>query len=317
MPIPRKVGYPCECGCGETASVGSRFINYHYSRTKEWKEKMSIARKGVELSKRHKVNISIALLDNKNCFGHRHTEKSKRKMSKSQKGHVVSDATKLKMSKSAKTRLRSPHTEETKLKISEAHTGKVVSNITREKLRKAASGKKSTDEAKRKIGAASKGNQYALGYKHTEKAKREISKAGKKSWSDPIHHKKRVENQKRLWVNPVFHKQQKTKMAQGNTVKPNKPEIELLSILQTLYPDDWKYVGDGSLVISGKNPDFVNVNGKKLIIELFGDYWHRNDSPRKRMGVFKPFGYRTLIVWERELNNQKALTHKINRFINR
>ncbi|KKK92633.1 hypothetical protein LCGC14_2700950, partial [marine sediment metagenome] len=79
---------------------------------------------------------------------------------------------------------------------------------------------------------------WAMGIGEAEKAKREISKAGKKSWSDPIHHKKRVENQKRLWVNPVFHKQQKTKMAQGNTVKPNKPEIELLSILQTLYPDD-------------------------------------------------------------------------------
>lgn len=30
--------------------------------------------------------------------------------------------------------------------------------------------------------------------------------------------------------------------------------------------------------IGGLCPDFVNCNGKKVIIELFGDYWHDLDE---------------------------------------
>lgn len=52
--------------------------------------------------------------------------------------------------------------------------------------------------------------------------------------------------------------------------KPNEYGKILDAILQEIFPNEWKYVGDGQLIINGKNPDWVNINGKKQLIELWG-----------------------------------------------
>jgi len=62
------------------------------------------------------------------------------------------------------------------------------------------------------------------------------------------------------------------KMMESMNIKPNKPENKVLNALNKYYPTQWKYTGDGSLIIDGLNPDFVNVNGHKYIIEVFGMY---------------------------------------------
>jgi len=36
----------------------------------------------------------------------------------------------------------------------------------------------------------------------------------------------------------------------------------------------FRYVGDGSFWIGNANPDFVDSNGKKICVEIFGEYWH-------------------------------------------
>ena len=68
------------------------------------------------------------------------------------------------------------------------------------------------------------------------------------------------------------------------------------------------------MILSGKIPDFVNVNGKKKLIELYGDYWHRNDNPQDRINLFKKFGWDTLVVWEKELKDEILLKEKILEF---
>lgn len=87
----------------------------------------------------------------------------------------------------------------------------------------------------------------------------------------------------------------------ASAVRPNIPEQKMMDLLNRLYPNEWKYVGNCGLVLGGLIPDFVNVNGKKLLIEVFGDYWHRNDNEQKRINHFKKFGYSTLIIWEHEI----------------
>ena len=96
---------------------------------------------------------------------------------------------------------------------------------------------------------------------------------------------------------------------------PNKTESKLFSVLDKCYPNEWKYVGDGSFVINGKNPDFINCNGKKLIIELFGEHWHDKDEEEPRKEIFKQFGYETLIIWANELRHIDELKTKLNKFI--
>lgn len=95
---------------------------------------------------------------------------------------------------------------------------------------------------------------------------------------------------------------------------PNKQETYLTELLEILYPKEWKYVGTGELIIAGKNPDFVNINGQKKIIELFGNYWHEKKEEKERPKVFEKYGYKTLIIWSSELDSKKKLLNKIHSF---
>jgi len=92
---------------------------------------------------------------------------------------------------------------------------------------------------------------------------------------------------------------------------PNKKEQILNRILKTNWPHEWKFVGDGRVVIEGKNPDFINTNGKKQIIELFGTYWHKESEVDERTNIFGKYGYKTLILWENELKNEQEVISKV------
>jgi very-short-patch-repair endonuclease len=94
----------------------------------------------------------------------------------------------------------------------------------------------------------------------------------------------------------------------------NNAEKKLLRDLNKLYPQQWVFVGDGSMIVNGKNPDFYNAD-KNLLIELFGDYWHQNDDPQERINLFREKGYNTLVLWEHELKNKTALRETIIDFV--
>jgi len=50
----------------------------------------------------------------------------------------------------------------------------------------------------------------------------------------------------------------------------------------------------------------MNINGQKKLIELYGDYWHKGQNPQKRINYFKKYGFKTLIIWEKEYKNNFA-----------
>jgi len=81
-----------------------------------------------------------------------------------------------------------------------------------------------------------------------------------------------------MWKNPISQE----RLRKGMCIKPNKVESFLGAVLDEMYPGEWKYTGDFSFMINGKSPDFVNCNGQKKIIELFGDYWHKGDNADDR-----------------------------------
>lgn len=188
----------------------------------------------------------------------------------------------------------------------------------KEKLRKANIGKKQSKEtkakrvetrrnngkpwfskeAKKNIGMAGTGRKSpnTIGDKNPAKrfeVRRKISEAKIRHWQDPEYIKKQMK---------AFN------------VKQNKIEKLLENILCDLFLNEYKFVGDGKFILAGKCPDFVNVNGQKKIIELYGDYWHRNDNPHSRIELFAQYGYQTLIVWEHELRNLELVKQKILEF---
>jgi very-short-patch-repair endonuclease len=102
--------------------------------------------------------------------------------------------------------------------------------------------------------------------------------------------------------------------------KPNKIENTLISIIDN-HNLPFKYVGNGEFWVQNRNPDFICTNGKKLLVELFGDYWHTRKvrSPEEtedgRKLFFYRYGYKTLIIWEHELEEKEVVAKKIANFM--
>jgi len=143
----------CACGCDQIVNFGKKFILGHNLR--------KISKKSEE--------IRI-----KKLTGRKHSEETKRKISKSNKGKIQIQETRDKISK---TRLAKKirHTEETKIKISKMKKGKPNGK----------KGIKHNEETKKKISIAK------IGQKHTKETKRKISKSNKgKSLSE--EHKKKI-----------------------------------------------------------------------------------------------------------------------------
>ena len=98
--------------------------------------------------------------------------------------------------------------------------------------------------------------------------------------------------------------------------KPTEPERRLIEIMER-HDLPFKYVGNGKVILGGFCPDFINVNGEKQVIEVFGDYWHTgavknwNQLEGGRIHHYAKFGFKTLILWENELTNEEKVIKKI------
>jgi hypothetical protein len=100
----------------------------------------------------------------------------------------------------------------------------------------------------------------------------------------------------------------------ARNVRPTNPEKQVLAILERYFPNEWKYVGNGEFSLGRLVPDFMNVDGKKKLIEVFGDYWHKGENPEVRIARFEEYGFKTLILWEHEIRDTGTVIRKIQEF---
>ena len=177
------------------------------------------------------------------------------------------------------------------------------SEETRKKKGAAKKGVPNTPEANRKIGEAERG-----------RPRPDMVTGGKNAhnrftgpWTDEMRAAKSAATKgkvppgyKRFWENASQEEKDRAiQLAVFNaSMHPNKAELLLQEILEEILPGCYEYTGDGSVIIGGKNPDFISGNN---LIELFGDYWHRGEDPSKRIAGFRKYGFRTLVIWEKEL----------------
>ena len=82
-------------------------------------------------------------------------------------------------------------------------------------------------------------------------------------------------------------------------ITPNKLEISVLELL----PVGWRYVGDGTLIVGTKCPDFWD--GGTRLIEAYGDYWHKGQDPQERIDYFAERGYECMVIWEHEVHENR------------
>lgn len=71
------------------------------------------------------------------------------------------------------------------------------------------------------------------------------------------------------------------------------------------------YCGDGSFILMGKIPDFVNIE-KKVVVEFNGRFWHSKnewndayDDSLERIEHFNKYGYKCYIIWDDEFKERK------------
>lgn len=121
---------------------------------------------------------------------------------------------------------------------------------------------------------------------------------------------------------PIFQQ----KRLKAAIKKPNRQERKLEAILEEWFPSEWKFVGDGEVILGKLNPDFINCNGKKQIIELFGCWYHgcplhhpnnevrwQNTEIGKKV-IYSRYGFKTLVIWEHELEDEEVVVDKITQF---
>lgn len=105
------------------------------------------------------------------------------------------------------------------------------------------------------------------------------------------------------------HAFDKTNRRPRRRTGPNSLEWKLWKILGPTFT----YTGDGSFKIDNLRPDFISKN-RKLVIEVYGNYWHRNETLEKtmrRMHRFNRCGWRCIIIWEHEINDPVKLQRKL------
>jgi len=179
--------------------------------------------------------------------------------------------------------------------------------------------------------------------KRKKKNRKKQSRISKNLWKDPEYRSKTIEGNRRGHRTPEYRKKVSNRLTKNNPMKrpevrkkvsrklkkgykdgrlippmlnpkiahkvrlslkirPNNLEKLFIKFLEE-YNLPFKYVGDGSLMVGNKNPDFIHKT-KPKIIELFGDYWHKPEEEEKRTEFFKDHGYDCLVIWGHEIKKE-------------
>lgn len=219
---------------------------------------------------------------------------------------------------------------ETRKKISVGNKGKHPTREAREKMSAAQKGRHHTKETREKMSKAQKGKNHPLFGKHHSEETREKMRQ--------IHKSKRI---KRVCLecNKEFEViSSRTKDNKGtfcsrscaakarirNTRYKSKPEKTKPELL---FEDICKrnnlpfhFVGDGALWIGKKgqkqmNPDFVEINGKKICVEIMGTYWHsplfnknlvKSNLQSFRKSHYKRYRWHPIFIWDTDLMRKDA-----------
>lgn len=240
------------------------------------------------------------------------------------------EETRRKLSEAGKGR---HHTQEAKRKISEAHKGqgnpnygKHPSNETLHKMSVSHSGVKNHNYGKHPSKETlKKMSESHKGQKPSEEQRKQSSERWKGKNNPNFGGNFSEEHILNLSLSHKDkHPSRETRLRMSQSYKHKKikthhtyPEHVFEQICKD-YNLPYKYTGDGSFWIGRNpsiNPDFVDCNGGKVAIEIFGDYWH---SPLLRYNIaypqtfkgreklLKKYGWKLIVFWESDLRRNDA-----------
>ncbi len=155
-------------------------------------------------------------------------------------------------------------------------------------------------------------NNPNFGKHHSKKTKQKIGKASKRKIYSEETRRKKSQTMIKIWQNPEYIK----KTLKATNRKPTNPE----KMFNEMTPDIIRYTGNRAWwrkLDDGKNhnPDF-KITGQNKVVEIFGDYWHRNDEPQELIDLYAQAGLECLVFWEKEIyENPEQIKEKVNNFI--
>jgi len=78
---------------------------------------------------------------------------------------------------------------------------------------------------------------------------------------------------------------------------------------------EFRFVGNGQLVIGGKNPDFVSIINDHKLIEIWGEHYKIGRNPKDLIDFYKVRGYECLIIWAEELRHLEKIAVRVKKFM--
>ena len=177
------------------------------------------------------------------------------------------------------------HTKEVWKKISVANTGKKHSEETKKKLSDMYTGKHVSPRTEFKKGGVSLRKGVTL----SEETKRKISKGRTGQHLSP-------EAIRRAWTRRT----------------PTSLEMKFQSIVEK-HGLPYKFVGDGSFMLGRKNPDFININGAKIAVEVYARYYKLrhvetiDQWKEERRRVFGQYGWKIVFFDETQVNERAVV----------
>lgn len=191
--------------------------------------------------------------------------------------------------------------------ISQAKKRHLVSEDTKEKISTALIGHKQSRALVNRRAKTYREN-YAAGLHaprpltrkpHTPEVIAKIADANRGKTRTPSQRRRMADAVSNLWSNTEYRE----KVLEGRSLSPNKLEQ---SVFLKLRPLGFRFTGDGKFWVHRKDeshcPDF-KLNNKKILVEIWGDYWHRGQKPRALEKWYEKSGFMCLVLWEHEVKS--------------
>lgn len=193
--------------------------------------------------------------------------------------------------------------------------GHIVTPEVRKKLSKAHVGKKLSEKHKKKISESLKGKTtWNKGIPHSKETKKKMSKAHMGGKNPHYGKHLSVEHRKKL---SEAHKGKRLSKEHIRKCLARRTPSSLEERFQQIidkFDLPYKYVGNGTFFIERKNPDFININGDKIAIEVYARYYKKrhggiDEWKQERTKLFAEYGWDIIFFNEIEVNEENVLKH--------
>lgn len=143
-----------------------------------------------------------------------------------------------------------------------------------------------------------------------------VSEGFKRLWEKPDYREQQVLARKRSWAG---NREERVKaLLLGRIKRRGLTSLEKrFSAIRDKYSLPYRFVGDGSVILNGLCPDFINTNGKKQAVEVAAPifknwrYGSVDAYERRNRERLAPLGWSVVFLYDSDLKDEKTVLSKL------